>query len=105
MGLLKCWSHLKRGSSAPRTQLVAGCVLLGRYRLQGTSFGELELVIASLGYERLLSNTASVSWCAPPSPQRDDVMFSQVLTLDLTEYPEGEEQDSSEKPSRGSFFE
>lgn len=35
--------------------------------------------------------------------QYDDVMFSQVLTLDLTEYPEEEEQDT-EKPSYGSLF-
>ncbi|XP_053834076.1 structural maintenance of chromosomes protein 1B isoform X2 [Vidua macroura] len=37
--------------------------------------------------------------------KHNEVMFSQVLTLDLTEYPEGEEQDTAEKPSHGSLFE
>ncbi|KAF4795036.1 Structural maintenance of chromosomes protein 1B [Turdus rufiventris] len=37
--------------------------------------------------------------------KHDDIMFSQVLTLDLTEYPEEEEQDTAENPSHGSLFE
>lgn len=62
-------------------------------------------MIVSRRSEVLISSTSSVLQCDPPSSQHDEVMFSQVLTLDLTEYPEGEEQDSAEKPSRDSVFE
>lgn len=59
MGLLRCWV-------TPEVLLqwvmhtVTGCVLLCRYRLWGTSFGELKLMFVSHSYEMLISSTRSV---------------------------------------------
>ncbi|XP_039917929.1 structural maintenance of chromosomes protein 1B isoform X2 [Hirundo rustica] len=62
---------------------------------------QLQMIVISLKEEFYCKADALIGVC----PEHDDVMFSQVLTLDLTVYPEGEEQDAAEKPSRGSLFE
>ncbi|XP_068859569.1 structural maintenance of chromosomes protein 1B isoform X3 [Aphelocoma coerulescens] len=60
-----------------------------------------QMIVISLKEEFYCKADALIGVC----PEHDDIMFSQVLTLDLTEYPEGEEEDTAEKPSRGSVFE
>ncbi|KAM4782961.1 structural maintenance of chromosomes protein 1B isoform 3-T3 [Cyanocitta cristata] len=60
-----------------------------------------QMIVISLKEEFYCKADALIGVC----PEHDDIMFSQVLTLDLTEYPEGEEQDTAEKPSRSSVFE
>ncbi|XP_062346866.1 structural maintenance of chromosomes protein 1B [Cinclus cinclus] len=62
---------------------------------------QLQMIVISLKEEFYCKADALMGVC----PEYDDIMFSQVLTLDLTEYPEEEEQDTAEKPSRGSLFE
>ncbi|NWR09378.1 SMC1B protein, partial [Paradoxornis webbianus] len=59
---------------------------------------QFQMIVISLKEEFYCKADALIGVC----PEHDDIMFSQVLTLDLTEYPEGDEQDSAEKPSRGS---
>ncbi|XP_054487569.2 structural maintenance of chromosomes protein 1B isoform X1 [Agelaius phoeniceus] len=61
---------------------------------------QFQMIVISLKEEFYCKADALIGVC----PEYDDVMFSQVLTLDLTEYPEEEEQDTAEKPSRGSLF-
>ncbi|XP_057879405.1 structural maintenance of chromosomes protein 1B isoform X2 [Melospiza georgiana] len=61
---------------------------------------QFQMIVISLKEEFYCKADALIGVC----PEYDDVMFSQVLTLDLTEYPEEEEQDTAEKPSQGSFF-
>uniref|UniRef100_A0A8C3NR61 Structural maintenance of chromosomes 1B n=1 Tax=Cyanoderma ruficeps TaxID=181631 RepID=A0A8C3NR61_9PASS len=62
---------------------------------------QFQMIVISLKEEFYCKADALIGVC----PEHDDIMFSQVLTLDLTEYPEEEEQDTAEKPSRGSLFE
>ncbi|NXE68839.1 SMC1B protein, partial [Calcarius ornatus] len=59
---------------------------------------QIQMIVISLKEEFYCKADALIGVC----PEYDDVMFSQVLTLDLTEYPEEEEQDTAEKPSHGS---
>uniref|UniRef100_A0A8C5J1D7 Structural maintenance of chromosomes 1B n=1 Tax=Junco hyemalis TaxID=40217 RepID=A0A8C5J1D7_JUNHY len=61
---------------------------------------QIQMIVISLKEEFYCKADALIGVC----PEYDDIMFSQVLTLDLTEYPEEEEQDTAEKPSQGSFF-
>ncbi|XP_053799274.1 structural maintenance of chromosomes protein 1B isoform X1 [Vidua chalybeata] len=62
---------------------------------------QVQMIVISLKEEFYCKADALIGVC----PEHNEVMFSQVLTLDLTEYPEGEEQDTAEKPSHGSLFE
>ncbi|XP_066040435.1 structural maintenance of chromosomes protein 1B isoform X2 [Chamaea fasciata] len=62
---------------------------------------QFQMIVISLKEEFYCKADALIGVC----PEHDDIMFSQVLTLDLTEYPEGEEQDTAERPSHGSLFE
>ncbi|NXK64092.1 SMC1B protein, partial [Sylvietta virens] len=59
---------------------------------------QIQMIVISLKEEFYCKADALIGVC----PEHDDIMFSQVLTLDLTEYPEGEEQDTTDKPSPGS---
>ncbi|NXF09394.1 SMC1B protein, partial [Smithornis capensis] len=59
---------------------------------------QIQMIVISLKEEFYCKADALIGVC----PEYDDVMFSQVLTLDLTEYLEQEEQDRAEKPRRGS---
>ncbi|XP_056370598.1 structural maintenance of chromosomes protein 1B [Oenanthe melanoleuca] len=60
-----------------------------------------QMIVISLKEEFFCKADALIGVC----PEHDDIMFSQVLTLDLTEYQEEEEQDTAEQPSHGSLFE
>ncbi|XP_014735851.1 PREDICTED: structural maintenance of chromosomes protein 1B [Sturnus vulgaris] len=62
---------------------------------------QFQMIVISLKEEFYCKADALLGVC----PEHNDIMFSQILTLDLTEYPEEEEQDSAERPSRGSLFE
>uniref|UniRef100_A0A674GTZ0 Structural maintenance of chromosomes protein n=1 Tax=Taeniopygia guttata TaxID=59729 RepID=A0A674GTZ0_TAEGU len=62
---------------------------------------QVQMIVISLKEEFYCKADALIGVC----PEHNEIMFSQVLTLDLTEYPEGEEQDTAEKPSQGSLFE
>ncbi|XP_021385652.1 structural maintenance of chromosomes protein 1B [Lonchura striata] len=62
---------------------------------------QVQMIVISLKEEFYCKADALIGVC----PEHNEIMFSQVLTLDLTEYPEGEEQDTVEKPSHGSLFE
>ncbi|NXI07465.1 SMC1B protein, partial [Irena cyanogastra] len=59
---------------------------------------QFQMIVISLKEEFYCKADALIGVC----PEYNGIMFSQVLTLDLTEYPEGEEQDTAEKPSHGS---
>ncbi|XP_059701718.1 structural maintenance of chromosomes protein 1B isoform X2 [Haemorhous mexicanus] len=61
---------------------------------------QLQMIVISLKEEFYCKADALIGVC----PEHNDIMFSQVLTLDLTEYPEEEEQDTAENASRGSLF-
>ncbi|XP_041254547.1 structural maintenance of chromosomes protein 1B [Onychostruthus taczanowskii] len=61
---------------------------------------QFQMIVISLKEEFYYKADALIGVC----PEYNDIMFSQVLTLDLTEYPEEEEQDTTEKPSHGSLF-
>ncbi|XP_038009199.1 structural maintenance of chromosomes protein 1B isoform X1 [Motacilla alba alba] len=61
---------------------------------------QFQMIVISLKEEFYCKADALIGVC----PEHNDIMFSQVLTLDLTEYPEEEEQDAAEKPSHGSLF-
>uniref|UniRef100_A0A8C3TNA2 Structural maintenance of chromosomes protein n=1 Tax=Catharus ustulatus TaxID=91951 RepID=A0A8C3TNA2_CATUS len=62
---------------------------------------QTQMIVISLKEEFFCKADALIGVC----PEHDDIMFSQVLTLDLTEYPEEEEQDTEERPSPDSLFE
>ncbi|XP_002187833.5 structural maintenance of chromosomes protein 1B [Taeniopygia guttata] len=62
---------------------------------------QVQMIVISLKEEFYCKADALIGVC----PEHNEIMFSQVLTLDLTEYPEGEEQGTAEKPSQGSLFE
>ncbi|NWR85861.1 SMC1B protein, partial [Furnarius figulus] len=59
---------------------------------------QFQMIVISLKEEFYCKADALIGVC----PEHDDIMFSQVLTLDLTEYPEAEEQDRAEKSGRSS---
>ncbi|NXG21323.1 SMC1B protein, partial [Grallaria varia] len=59
---------------------------------------QFQMIVISLKEEFYCKADALIGVC----PEHDDIMFSQVLTLDLTEYPEGEEQDRTERSGRSS---
>ncbi|NWI52194.1 SMC1B protein, partial [Calyptomena viridis] len=59
---------------------------------------QFQMIVISLKEEFYCKADALIGVC----PEYNDIMFSQVLTLDLTEYPEQEEQDRAEKPQRSS---
>ncbi|XP_017944035.1 structural maintenance of chromosomes protein 1B [Manacus vitellinus] len=58
---------------------------------------QFQMIVISLKEEFFCKADALLGVC----PEHDDIMFSKVLTLDLTEFPEQEQQDRAEKP-RGS---
>ncbi|XP_037245492.1 structural maintenance of chromosomes protein 1B isoform X1 [Falco rusticolus] len=62
---------------------------------------QFQMIVISLKEEFYSKADALIGVC----PEYDDVMFSQVLTLDLTEYPDVDDQDGSEKHSRSSVSE
>ncbi|RLV93472.1 hypothetical protein DV515_00013456 [Chloebia gouldiae] len=62
---------------------------------------QVQMIVISLKEEFYCKADALIGVC----PEHNEIMFSQVLTLDLTKYPEGEEHDTAEKPSHGSLFE
>ncbi|KFP71644.1 Structural maintenance of chromosomes protein 1B, partial [Acanthisitta chloris] len=57
-----------------------------------------QMIVISLKEEFYCKADALIGVC----PEYDGVMFSRVLTLDLTEYPEGEDQDAAEKSKHSS---
>uniref|UniRef100_A0A8C6Z1K2 Structural maintenance of chromosomes protein n=1 Tax=Nothoprocta perdicaria TaxID=30464 RepID=A0A8C6Z1K2_NOTPE len=58
---------------------------------------QIQMTVISLKEEFYCKADALIGVC----PEHDDVMFSQVLTLDLTVYPDGDEQEREERPSSG----
>uniref|UniRef100_A0A8C0IIS5 Structural maintenance of chromosomes protein n=1 Tax=Bubo bubo TaxID=30461 RepID=A0A8C0IIS5_BUBBB len=54
---------------------------------------QFQMIVISLKEEFYSKADALIGVC----PERDDFMFSRVLTLDLTEYPESSEQERTEK--------
>uniref|UniRef100_A0A8C4UQH5 Structural maintenance of chromosomes protein n=1 Tax=Falco tinnunculus TaxID=100819 RepID=A0A8C4UQH5_FALTI len=62
---------------------------------------QFQMIVISLKEEFYSKADALIGVC----PEYDDVMFSRVLTLDLTEYPDVDDQDGSEKHSRSSVSE
>ncbi|XP_071406167.1 structural maintenance of chromosomes protein 1B [Pithys albifrons albifrons] len=61
---------------------------------------QCQMIVISLKEEFYCKADALIGVC----PEHDDIMFSQVLTLDLTEYPEGEEQDTAERSGHSSVL-
>ncbi|NXW62343.1 SMC1B protein, partial [Eurystomus gularis] len=59
---------------------------------------QLQMIVISLKEEFYCKADALIGVC----PEHDDIMFSQVLTLDLTQYPEDDEQERTETPKRSS---
>ncbi|NWU84979.1 SMC1B protein, partial [Onychorhynchus coronatus] len=59
---------------------------------------QIQMIVISLKEEFFCKADALIGVC----PEHDDIMFSKVLTLDLTEFPEQEEQGRAEKPRRSS---
>ncbi|KFW83839.1 Structural maintenance of chromosomes protein 1B, partial [Manacus vitellinus] len=55
---------------------------------------QFQMIVISLKEEFFCKADALLGVC----PEHDDIMFSKVLTLDLTEFPEQEQQDRAEKP-------
>ncbi|KAM6419703.1 structural maintenance of chromosomes protein 1B [Pluvialis apricaria] len=53
---------------------------------------QLQMIVISLKEEFYSKADALIGVC----PERDDLMFSQVLTLDLTEYPDIDDQERTE---------
>nr|XP_021153018.1 structural maintenance of chromosomes protein 1B isoform X2 [Columba livia] len=60
-----------------------------------------QMIVISLKEEFYSKADALIGVC----PERDDVMFSQVLTLDLTQYPDTDDQERNEKHKRSSVSE
>ncbi|XP_064510117.1 structural maintenance of chromosomes protein 1B [Pseudopipra pipra] len=61
---------------------------------------QFQMIVISLKEEFFCKADALLGVC----PEHDDIMFSKVLTLDLTEFPEQEQQDRAEKPRRSSVL-
>ncbi|KAM6091266.1 structural maintenance of chromosomes protein 1B [Theristicus caerulescens] len=62
---------------------------------------QFQMIVISLKEEFYSKADALIGVC----PERDDFMFSRVLTLDLTEYPDMEDQERTEKHKRSSLSE
>ncbi|NWI12307.1 SMC1B protein, partial [Crypturellus soui] len=58
---------------------------------------QIQMIVISLKEEFYSKADALIGVC----PEQDDIMFSQVLTLDLTAYPEEDEQEREHRPSSG----
>ncbi|NXG71311.1 SMC1B protein, partial [Baryphthengus martii] len=54
---------------------------------------QIQMIVISLKEEFYSKADALIGVC----PEHDDIMFSRVLTLDLTEYPEGDDQERTEQ--------
>ncbi|NXJ89906.1 SMC1B protein, partial [Corythaixoides concolor] len=54
---------------------------------------QIQMIVISLKEEFYTKADALIGVC----PERDDIMFSRVLTLDLTEYPDVDDQERTEK--------
>ncbi|XP_027558306.1 structural maintenance of chromosomes protein 1B [Neopelma chrysocephalum] len=61
---------------------------------------QFQMIVISLKEEFFCKADALLGVC----PEHDDIMFSKVLTVDLTEFPEQEQQDRAEKPRRSSVL-
>ncbi|XP_017682101.1 PREDICTED: structural maintenance of chromosomes protein 1B [Lepidothrix coronata] len=61
---------------------------------------QFQMIVISLKEEFFCKADALLGVC----PEHDDIMFSKVLTLDLTEFPEQEQQDRAEKPRSSSVL-
>ncbi|KAJ7398712.1 Structural maintenance of chromosomes protein 1B [Pitangus sulphuratus] len=61
---------------------------------------QFQMIVISLKEEFFCKADALIGVC----PEHDDIMFSKVLTLDLTEFPEREEQDRAERPRLSSVL-
>ncbi|KFQ12943.1 Structural maintenance of chromosomes protein 1B, partial [Leptosomus discolor] len=59
---------------------------------------QLQMIVISLKEEFYSRADALIGVC----PEHDDFMFSRVLTLDLTEYPDVDDQERTEKHKRNS---
>ncbi|KAM9388097.1 structural maintenance of chromosomes protein 1B [Phaethornis superciliosus] len=62
---------------------------------------QIQMIVISLKEEFYSKADALIGVC----PERDAIMFSRVLTLDLTEYPDTDEQERTEMQSRSSVSE
>ncbi|XP_050767057.1 structural maintenance of chromosomes protein 1B [Gymnogyps californianus] len=62
---------------------------------------QVQMIVISLKEEFYSKADALIGVC----PEHDDFMFSRVLTLDLTEYPDFEDQGRTEKQKRSSVSE
>ncbi|XP_009577030.1 PREDICTED: structural maintenance of chromosomes protein 1B, partial [Fulmarus glacialis] len=62
---------------------------------------QFQMIVISLKEEFYSKADALIGVC----PEHDDFMFSRVLTLDLTEYPDGDDQERTEKYKRSSVSE
>ncbi|XP_009978457.1 PREDICTED: structural maintenance of chromosomes protein 1B [Tauraco erythrolophus] len=62
---------------------------------------QIQMIVISLKEEFYSKADALIGVC----PERDDIMFSRVLTLDLTEYPDTDDQERTEKHKRSSVSE
>ncbi|XP_009281921.1 PREDICTED: structural maintenance of chromosomes protein 1B [Aptenodytes forsteri] len=62
---------------------------------------QLQMIVISLKEEFYSKADALIGVC----PEHDDFMFSRVLTLDLTEYPDMDDQERTEKHKRSSVSE
>ncbi|KAM8819979.1 structural maintenance of chromosomes protein 1B [Eudromia elegans] len=58
---------------------------------------QIQMIVISLKEEFYCKADALIGVC----PEHDDFMFSQVLTLDLTVYPEEDEHERDQRPSSG----
>ncbi|XP_010171274.1 structural maintenance of chromosomes protein 1B, partial [Antrostomus carolinensis] len=62
---------------------------------------QVQMIVISLKEEFYSKADALIGVC----PEHDDFMFSRVLTLDLTEYPDADEQERTEQSKRSSVSE
>ncbi|PKU28501.1 structural maintenance of chromosomes protein 1b [Limosa lapponica baueri] len=78
---------------------------IGNYSVWVSSFireqahEKIQMIVISLKEEFYSKADALIGVC----PEHDDFMFSRVLTLDLTEYPDMDDQESPEKHKRSSL--
>ncbi|XP_054029887.1 structural maintenance of chromosomes protein 1B isoform X1 [Dryobates pubescens] len=62
---------------------------------------QIQMIVISLKEEFYSKADALIGVC----PEKDDFMFSRVLTIDLTKYPDGDDQETTEKHKRRSVSE
>ncbi|XP_063998909.1 structural maintenance of chromosomes protein 1B [Pogoniulus pusillus] len=62
---------------------------------------QIQMIVISLKEEFYSKADALIGVC----PEQDDFVFSQVLTMDLTKYPDGDDQETREKHKRSSASE